>query len=139
MKPTLHDGDWLVIDKFVYINQEPRVDDVIVLKEPDAEDGVKPVYLVKRIVGVPGDKIDIRAGKMYINDMLKHEGYTDISIENGDFGPIKIPDGKYFVMGDNRHLNRSKDSRFFGTVDRTLIMGRVDWIVYPFNQMRSFH
>lgn len=132
MRPTLEDGDWLYVNKFVYVRNEPQTGEVVVFSEPQPEEEeAKPVFLVKRIVADAGDVVSIRDGRLYINETEQAEDYTDVPIENSDFGPYKVPDGHYFVLGDNRRMNRSKDSRYFGAVPREKILGRADLVLWP--------
>ena len=107
--------------------------DVVILKDPSDGEARKE-YLVKRIVGMPGDTLEIRKGELYINGELKVESYTDAPIEDGDFGPTTVSPGHFFVLGDNRHLNASKDSREFNEVPADLIKGRADMIVWPISK-----
>ena len=130
MEPTLKEKEWLYVNKFVYWIGDPKRGDVVILKDPDSTDPERQ-YLVKRVVGVPGDKVEVRGGKLYVNGVEADEPYTDIRIEDGNWGPLVVEEGRYFVMGDNRHRGASKDSRMFGTVDREAIQGRADFILWP--------
>ncbi len=158
MKPTILEGDRIFINKVAYDLKfpftrwrlaqwkDPSWGDVVVLRSP--EDGKR---LVKRVVGLPGDVIEIRRNHLYRNGeaavyrMLKDDfdGYLDMEpmpalytegVEGREHpimilgsglhppGPFIVPEGKFFVMGDNR--NNSRDSRYFGPVDRSSILGR---------------
>ncbi len=130
MQPTLYENEWLFINKIVYEFGDPKRGDVIILKDPSEDDSRKE-HLVKRVIGMPGDTLEIRNGQLYVNGELKVEPYTDAKIEDGDFGPFTVSANHYFVMGDNRHLNGSKDSRAFGEVPRSMIEGRGDLILWP--------
>lgn len=128
MEPTLRDNEWLLVNKIALKLGSLQRGDVVILKEPNAE---RKEFLVKRIVAIPGDTLEIRDGELYINGELKVESYTDSKIENGDFASVTISPGHYFVLGDNRRLNASKDSRQFDEVPEELIQGRADLIVWP--------
>lgn len=73
-----------------------------------------------------------RGGALYVNGEKVDEPYTDSPIEDGDFGPMHIGEGRVFVMGDNRHAAASADSRRFGEVPVSLIQGRAEYILWPF-------
>ncbi|MGO4180581.1 signal peptidase I [Paenibacillus sp. TAF43_2] len=136
MEPTLTEHEWLFVNKFVYLVGKPMVGDVVILKEPDmGEDEEK--FLVKRIVGVSGDRIEIHNKQLYRNGELVDEPYTDSLIEDMSYGPEVISEGNYFVMGDNRHARASLDSRTFHAVPEELIRGRADYILWPYKKIRS--
>ncbi|TFE26885.1 signal peptidase I [Cohnella luojiensis] len=133
MEPTLHENEWLFINKIVMEFGSLERGDVVILKDPSKGPDRKE-YLVKRIVGMPGDKLEIRKGELYINGELKVESYTDVKIEDGDFGPTTVSPGHYFVLGDNRHQSASKDSRAFKEVPEDRIKGRADMIIWPISR-----
>lgn len=136
MQPTLTASERLFINKVVYRFAEPKHGDVIVLKDPsDGPD--KKEFLVKRIVGVPGDTIEVKNQKLYVNGVPQEEKYTDVPIEDPGFKPVKLEEGRYFVMGDNRHLGKSKDSRMFGSVKESDIVGRAEFIFWPLSEIKK--
>jgi len=134
MDPTLADGEWLFVNKLVYLWRQPRAGDIIILENPL---GGREKYLVKRIIGVPGDKIEIMGGKLYRNGEPVVEPYTDSVIEDGDWGPGVVPEGAFFVMGDNRRRGESNDSRnpYIGWIPETSIKGKADYILWPFGKI----
>lgn len=134
MEPTLKEKEWLFVNKFALLIGHPKRGDVVILKDPDMPAGERQ-YLVKRVVAIPGDQVQIRGGKLYVNGEPVVEPYTDIRIEDGDRGQVVVEDGHYFVMGDNRHQGASKDSRIFGTVAEQEIQGRADFILWPPRQV----
>ncbi|PZD95609.1 signal peptidase I [Paenibacillus sambharensis] len=136
MEPTLEDKQWLFVNKIGYLIGEPERGDVVILEDPMDSEG-KAEYLVKRIIGVPGDTVEIRSGRMYLNGEQLVESYTDVDIEDVDYGPQKVGEGTYFVMGDNRHLGASKDSRTFGPVSSTLIKGKAQFVIWPITHMNK--
>jgi len=136
MEPTLYEKEWLFVNKYSYRFGSPKLGDVIILKDP-TEGADKKEFLVKRIVGVPGDKIEIRSGQLYRNGELIIERFTDTAIEDIDYGPFVVEKDRYFVMGDNRHARASRDSRSFGTVPDTLIRGRADYILWPITKLNT--
>ncbi|WP_123043376.1 signal peptidase I [Cohnella candidum] len=130
MQPTLQEKEWLFVNKISYEFGHPERGDVVILKDPS--DGAdRKDYLVKRIVGMPGDKLEIRSGQLYLNGELTVEPYTDSAIEDGDFGPTQVSPGHYFVMGDNRHAGGSKDSRAFKEVPEDMIIGKAEAVIWP--------
>lgn len=128
MQPTLHDGDRLLINKFSFLFHTPKQGDVITFQDPSDANR----YLVKRVIGVPGDRIEIKDGKLYRNSQIVTEPYIDSRIEDGDYGPVTVKKGTVFVMGDNRHHLASRDSRYntVGLVSVKLIEGKVEWIIW---------
>jgi len=134
MEPTLHENEWLFVNKIALRLGSLERGDVVILKDPSQNEGRKE-FLVKRIIGIPGDTLEIRGGELYVNGDLKVERYTDSKIEDGDFGPTKVSPGHYFVMGDNRHRNASKDSRAFKEVPEELIQGRADLVLWPISRI----
>lgn len=128
MKPTLEDGDRLLINKLYYWFEEPARGDVITFKDPSH----KGRYLVKRVVGIPGDRIEVQGGELYRNGKRVKEPYIDSKIEDGNYGPVTVKPGNFFVMGDNRHRHASRDSRYksVGMVSDAWIEGKVELILW---------
>ena len=135
MYPTYKNGEYLMANKVTYRLKEPQRGDVIIFKYSSTQD------FIKRIIGLPGDTIMLKDGQLYINDQLLDESdYISDSIytNGGDFlreGESKtIPEGEYFVCGDNRP--HSSDSRTFGPISEDDIKGKA-WVVYfPFTEFR---
>ncbi|MFF2093246.1 signal peptidase I [Paenibacillus sp. NPDC058174] len=136
MEPTLHEREWLFVNKLVYMLGKPKVGDIVILEDPMSY-GDKEELLVKRVVGVPGDRLEIFNKELYRNGELVEETYIDSAIEDLDFMPIQLAKDSYFVMGDNRHARASKDSRIFGTVKESTIRGRADFIVWPLGKFKA--
>ncbi|WP_336790113.1 signal peptidase I [Paenibacillus sp. MMO-177] len=136
MEPTLQDREWLFVNKAAYLIGNPKLGDIVILEDPSAY-GTEKDYLVKRVVGMAGDRIEIYNKQLYRNGEKVSEAYTDVEIEDLDFMPVIVPKGQYFVMGDNRHARASKDSRIFGTVPRSMIHGRADFILWPIKQAKA--
>lgn len=134
MEPTLQDGDNLIVDKISYRLRAPRRYEIIVFPYQHAEN----VYYIKRIIGMPGETIQIIDGSVYINgELLADEVYGAEPIKNAMTAaePITLGEDEYFVMGDNR--NHSSDSRdpSVGVLHRDQLIGRA-WIrIYPFNKI----
>ena len=136
MQPTLVEHDRLFVNKMVYHFGEPSRSDVIVLRDPSEGTGKKD-YLVKRIVGLPGDTIEVKDHHLYVNGVQQTESYTDIEVQDPDFGPITLESDRFFVMGDNRHEGKSKDSRLFGSITSSEIVGKAEFIFWPFFEMKK--
>lgn len=124
MQPTLVDGERLLVAKFVYRSGLPRRGDIIVFSSPH-RDGSD---YVKRIIGLPGDTVELRLGRVYINGAPLEEPYLG-QYPSSDFGPARIGAGGVFVLGDNR--GNSEDSRYFGEVPLTEIKGKVVACIWP--------
>jgi signal peptidase I len=137
MQPTLFEGDRLLINRFIYKFRTPHRGEVITLKDPDTTQPLPAKNLVKRIIAIADDEVEIRGGLLYVNGSLSKESYTDTTIEDGEWGPFKVSPGHVFVVGDNRHKNASRDSRIFGMVATGLIMGRVEVVLWPFNKIKG--
>lgn len=136
MQPTLEEQERLFVDKLVYRFGHPKRGEVVVLKDPSVDAGRKP-FLVKRVVAVPGDTVEVRDGMLLVNGKPQDEPYTDTTIEDGDMSEVGLGDGEYFVMGDNRHAGRSKDSRYFGSVKEKWIVGRAEFVFWPIAKIRN--
>jgi len=132
MEPTLLPHDRVLVNKFIYRFREPQRGDVIVLHYP--RDPSR--NYIKRIVALPGDRVEIRNGHLYINNNSVQEVYIN-GQPSGDYGPEAVPDGSYFVLGDNR--NNSEDSRAFGFLKRSQVVGRAVLIYWPPQRMRVLH
>ena len=126
METNLHNGQRLIVLKAAYWFSEPQRGDVIIFKHPD--DLTRT--LVKRVIGLPGERIEVKDGLVYINGSSLDEPYIKDLVGTycpGSYCNLEIPAGQYFVMGDNRQA--SSDSRYWGTVPREDIIGRV-WLLY---------
>ncbi|NLT95750.1 MAG: signal peptidase I [Clostridia bacterium] len=129
MEPTLLINDRIVVTRFSYWFEEPQRGDVIVFKypvEPDKD-------YVKRLIGLPGEKVEIKDSKLYINDQLVKEPYLPPGLVFDDYGPIQVPENNYFVMGDNR--NHSSDSRVWGFVKDDYLIGKAQAIYWPISRI----
>lgn len=136
MEPTLEDSERLFVDKLVYHFASPKSGDVVVLKDPSTDPDRK-MFLVKRVIAEPGDTVEVREHVLYVNGQPKNEPYTDILIQDNDFKPLTLGTDEYFVMGDNRHAGRSKDSRYFGSVKKNQIVGRAEFVFWPISKIRG--
>lgn len=135
MKPTLQIGDHILVSKFIYRFTDVKRGDVIVFKYPRDE----KKDFIKRVVGLPGERIELKGTTIYINGEPLKEDYayynSMIGLRNG-FGPVQVPHGHLFVMGDNR--DNSKDSRFWGFLDEKKIKGKAFLIYFSWNKNGDF-
>ena len=171
MKPTIEEGDRVVVNKLAYDLKipfttvqlfkwgDPHRGDIVVLFSP--VDGTR---LVKRVVGIPGDRIEMRDNQLFVNgraakwkeigsqddteqgsSLLVEENLAGLTHEVmftpqipavRSFGPLTVPTGRYFVMGDNR--DNSNDSRFIGLIDRRRIVGKATAVAFSFDRSHHF-
>ncbi|MFD2171394.1 signal peptidase I [Tumebacillus lipolyticus] len=132
MVPTLDDKERLVVNKMVYRFHAPEYNDIVVFQYP--EDTTKD--FIKRVIGLPGDKIEIRDYKVFRNGEELNEEYIAEPTATGG-GEFVVPEDTIFVLGDNR--NASKDSRdsLVGYVPYDLVIGRAEFVWWPFGQFRG--
>ncbi len=137
MEPTLQDQQWLFVNKLELLISAPERGDIVILEEPNII-REEPLYLVKRIVAGPGDKVEIKDQQLYVNGTIVDEPYTESVIEDeAYFGIIELQSGEYFVMGDNRYRLQSRDSRSFGPVQEDDLIGRAQFVIWPLSQWKS--
>ena len=133
MYSTLDKGDRVLVNKLSYHVHDIHRGDVVVFKRPPGvpDTGIKD--LIKRVVGLPGDRIESRDGHVYVNDKLLPETYLDAGITTVNLTRQTVPAHRIFVMGDNR--GNSEDSRVFGPIKQDLVVGRAFILVWPIPQM----
>lgn len=130
MYPTLEDKDYLMLNKIS--KESPDNGDIVVFDTtPDAKNRDK-IYYIKRVIATPGQHIEIKDGIVRVNGKTLDEKYTDGSVTEGEIDTI-VPEGKYFVLGDNR--DGSTDSRVFGFVPKETMVGKVIVRLYPFKSI----
>ncbi|WKZ24947.1 MAG: signal peptidase I [Patescibacteria group bacterium] len=135
MEPTFHDHEYLMVDEISYRFNEPKRGEVLVFRYP-----YNPKeYYIKRLIGLPGETILIQDGMVFITtednrQFLLKENYlpSDIYTVFSSIEPIRLSEDEYFVLGDNR--NSSKDSRVFGPINSSHIIGRVFFRGWPLNR-----
>jgi signal peptidase I len=125
MRPTLEPGQFLLVNRVSYKLGKPHIGDIIVFHAP----GVSDLDYIKRVIGLPGDEVRIDNGSVYVNDHPLYEPY--ISEIPNYTGSWTVPEGEYFVLGDNR--NNSSDSHLWGFVPEEDVVGRALLIYWPFS------
>ncbi len=132
MEPNFHDREYLIINEIEYRLGDPERGEVVILKDP-----LNPqIYFIKRVIGLPGETVDVKKGRVFINDQELAEAYVeDFGIDT--FDTVKLNDSEYYVMGDNR--TNSFDSRRFGPVTRKSIIGRVWFRGWPWDKISTFN
>ncbi len=138
MEPTLSNGDNLIMDKLTYHFRDPERYEVIIFPCPTNPE----VYYIKRVIGLPGETVQIKDGSVYIDgELLESDVYGIVDKTESGIAhePIHIGEGEYFVLGDNRPI--SQDSRYesVGLIKREEIEGRAFFRMYPFDQMGLVH
>ncbi|CAH0346962.1 signal peptidase I [Bacillus sp. CECT 9360] len=141
MMPTLHDQDRMIVNKIGYTFGEPDRFDIIVFHAPEKKD------YIKRVIGLPGDRIEYKDDTLYVNGKAYEEPYLDESKKQVIDGPLTepftledyigrdtVPEGTLFVMGDNRRF--SKDSRHIGAVKMEDVLGETDMVYWPIDDFR---
>ena len=173
MNPTLIEGDRIIVERFSRFYTSPKRGDIMVFYPPSTQLSKKPLPLlsrltgifckdvayIKRVIGLPGDKIEIKfendgAAYVYINDKKYKEDYIknvyeyplcpspDIDLIIPDdrimkCGPFKLKENEFFMMGDNR--GNSQDSRYWGVLKKERFIGRAVFLFWPLNRIRTLH
>lgn len=134
MEPTLSENDLLIINRYLYNRGEPQRGDIVVFESNQLDgDGNQKLY-IKRIVGLPGEEIEISDGKVYINSHKLSEAYTAENYTHGDIHET-IPDNKLFVIGDNRGNSMDSRNPEIGIIDFEVVVGKAFVRLYPFAQL----
>lgn len=133
MVPTIEINDKVIVTVFSYWFDGPERGDIVVFKYPL---DTKKDY-IKRCIGLPGETVEFRDSKLYIDGELVSENYLPEGLEFQDYGPVVVPENQYFMCGDNR--NDSADSRVWGFVDQKLIIGKAQCIYWPFDRAGSLY
>lgn len=132
MLTTLQDGDRVLVNRLSYRLHDPRRGDVVVLKRFDSAAAERD--LIKRVIGLPGEFVEVRSCVVYVDDQPLTEPYIDPVVQQrdgcgGDYPKTEVPDGTVFVLGD--HRGKSSDSRVFGPVAEDMLIGRAFVIIWP--------
>jgi len=131
MEPTLSENDLLIINRFLYNRGEPKRGDIVVFESNQLDDDGNQKLYIKRVVGLPGEEIEISDGKVYINKQILSEEYTAEDYTHGDIHET-IPRRKLFVIGDNRGNSMDSRNPEIGLIDYEAIVGKAFVRLYPF-------
>lgn len=133
MLPTLQINDRLIVDKLSYRFQDPQRGDIVVFSPTDTLERQNfHDAFIKRVIGLPGETVEVKGGRVYINNRLLRENYIEEE-PLYQYGPVKVPPGHYLVLGDNR--NNSYDSHYWGFVPRDHIIGRAVVRFWPLTRI----
>lgn len=135
MENTLLKDDRILVSKVQYYARMPRPGEIIVFWFEEEEK-----HFIKRVIGLPGDRIEMVRKKLYVNNVLQAEPYVvhkdpNFDPTRDDFRPVTVPKDRFFVMGDNRDF--SKDSRFWGFVKKKDVVGKAFFIYWPVRRVGS--
>ena len=122
MMNTLHHGDIMILNNSAYYFNDIKRFDIVVIKEDNE-------YIIKRVIGLPGEKVEYKNNKLYINNKLIKDNYGKATTDDFKY---KVEKNSYFVLGDNR--TNSMDSRVFGSFKKKDILGKTNLIIFPFNR-----
>ena len=154
MEPTLLIGDHILVNKFIYGIKIPFLDTTLIpISDPERDDVIVFIYpvdkskdFIKRVIGLPGDKVEMKKQKIFINGELFEDKHGVFSLnpssdrglvrEGSDFGPVIVSEGHLFVMGDNR--DHSYDSRFWGFVPLDAVKGKAFIIYWSWPHWKRF-
>ncbi len=135
MTDTLQPGDYLLMNKMVYKNHEAERGDIVVLHSELKQDNGREKLLIKRVIGLPGDTVFISDNSVYINGELLEEDYIrEPGVVPGDID-ITVPEGEYFVMGDNRGNSIDSRSEEVGCVSHEDLVGKAFFRLFPFKNI----
>jgi len=137
MFPNFKDKEFLLTDKLTYQFNSPQRGDVVIFKAPPSEPcAAEECEYIKRVIGLPGDKVKVEGGKVYLNGSLLDQSSflgSEIITEPGSYSQegveMTVPDGQYLCFGDNR--SHSRDGREFGPIEKNLIIGRALFKYWP--------
>ena len=126
MDPTFATNEVGLLDKITYDFESPQRGDIVVLNYPGDPENKR---YVKRVIGLPGDTVEVTGGSVFVNGKKLTENYLPSGLYTDKDGKWNLSSSQYFTMGDNRP--NSNDSRYFGPVEKRFLVGKVVWIVYP--------
>lgn len=129
MAPNINHGNYLIIDQLTRRFQEFQRSDVIVFRYPQDPD----TFYIKRIIGLPGDRVQVKSGEVFVNGEKLIEEYLSSGTRTFGSTDAVLADNQYFVMGDNR--DNSSDSRSWGLLGENFIVGLARLRLFPFNQI----
>jgi len=134
MYPTLDEYDYLIINKIPYMLHEPERGDIVVFKSHLKTMEGKEKDLIKRVIGIPGDAVQITDGKVFVNGQLLEESYINGNFTSGEL-LLEVPSDTLFVMGDNRENSLDSRDEKVGTVSIDTVRGKVLVRLFPFTKI----
>lgn len=135
MEDTLHDGDYIFINKRVYSFTDVKHGDIVIFVTDEEDEDGNPKKLIKRAIALPGDTIEITDGKVYLNDEELIESYIKDGYTDGEIEKVTVPENKLFVMGDNRTYSHDSREQDIGFVDMDSLRGQAIFRLYPFGDI----
>lgn len=136
MEPNFYENDYLFVSKQSYkLFGEPKRGDVVVVHSALVQDNGQEKLLIKRIIGLPGDRIDITEGKVYINGTEMTQDFTKDGVTNGEISGLVVPEDELFCLGDNRLVSIDSRDPDVGCVPLDDVVGKVVLRLYPFNKI----
>lgn len=139
MQPNFYSKDYVIVSKQAYkLFGDMEREDIIVFKSSLLDENEKPKYLIKRIIGLPGDTIEIKDGYVIRNGETIQEPYVAEQGVSGEMEEVTVEDGKLFVMGDNRYVSQDSRSAAVGQVDQDTVLGKVFLRIFPFDSIEYF-
>lgn len=135
MYPTIEPNNYLIVNRVPYLTGSPSYGDIVVFRAHIYTDTAEEKDLIKRIIGLAGDVIEVRDGLVYRNGEALHEDYIYGGITPGDLEPITVNEGHIFVMGDNRPNSLDSRDPSIGEVAMSAVLGRVDLRLFPLNSI----
>lgn len=139
MEPTLYENNYLLINKLAYKLGDEKKGDIIVFRSSLEDDRGNMKLLIKRIIGLPGDTVDIMDGDVYINGQKLEEDYLNDGTTSGQLVDYVVPDDHFFVMGDNRLVSIDSRDPSVGCVPSDTILGKAFVRLYPFNEIGGLY
>lgn len=137
MEPTLHPNDYLFLSKQAYRFGEPDRGDIVVFQSDFELENGKKKYLIKRIIGLPGETITIKNGKVYIDGAIIKEPYLKGMATDGNITNLEIPKDSIFAMGDNRENSLDSRDPSVGFVKMDRVLGKAFIKLYPFDEIKT--
>lgn len=139
MQPTFYSDDYVIVSRQAYsLFGEIERGDVVIFESDLYDISGNPKILIKRVIGLPGDTIEIKDGFVYLNGQKTDEPYLAEMGMSGEMDKVTVGEGKIFAMGDNRRVSQDSRSAVIGQVSQDHVIGKVVLRVYPFNSIRLF-
>lgn len=139
MQPNFYSKDYVIVSKQAYnLFGDMEHGDIIVFKSTLLDENGEQKYLIKRIIGLPGDTIKIENGFVKRNGKIIQEGYVAEQGVSGEMDEITVEDGKLFVMGDNRYVSKDSRSPEVGQIGQDTVIGKVVLRIFPFSSIKFF-